>query len=351
MKRILSAIFILCWLAVPAWAEEMLLLRIPFEKGAEATATLPDGAVANLGIVRALPSKTNWPAYTASKWGVPGTVCATAVNAIHILVDIEKDRGRIFSIVPTVTVAPAAPAGAFFSIDAPAGTAIFGGFAPLTGSKVQIEGADGIRRPLTRLPGKGEALIIESALPGRPATWMVDIENRPGGRVIAWTKDGPKVVARVVRPVGGVGRFGGTEFQTVGRIRASHTGVIDVSTSPRGVVGGIQIMPLKHALTSPEMASAWKLTQWMIVAPLPGKGDLEGTPPLFKGTLVPGTQLNDRLTDIWSTYGRKPLILGRFDGGPWQELPPIGGKVDDGLRTLTHLRIYYPFWNELQPVN
>ena len=108
-------------------------------------------------------------------------------------------------------------------------------------------------------------------------------------------------------------------------------------------------MPLKHALTSPEMASAWKLTQWMIVSPLPDKGDLEGTPPLFKGTLVPGTQLNDRLADMWSTWGRRPLILGRFDGGPWKELPPIVGKVDDGLRSLTHLRVYYPFWDELQP--
>lgn len=351
MKKLLTSIFLLCWLSIPAQAKEVLLLRIPFEKGAEVTATLPNGTRANLGVVRTLPSKTTWPAYTASKWGVPGTVCATAVNAIHILLDVEKGRGRIFSIVPTVTVAPAAPAGAFFSVDSPAGTAIFGGFAPFTGSKVQIEGADGSLHPLSRLPEKGEALIIESALPGHPATWMVDIENRPGGRVIAWTKNGPEVVARVVRPVGGVGRFGGTEFQNVGRIRASHTGVIDIATSPRGQVGGIQIMPLRHALTSTEMANAWKLTQWMIIAPLPGKGDLEGTPPLFKGTLVPGTQLNDRLTDVWSTYGRKPLVLGRFDGGPWQKLPSIDGKVDDGLRTLTHLRIYYPFWDELQPAN
>ena len=107
-------------------------------------------------------------------------------------------------------------------------------------------------------------------------------------------------------------------------------------------------MPLTHALTSPEMASAWRLTQWMIVAPLPGEGALEGTPPLFKGTLLPGTQLNDKLPDIWSTYGRKPLVLGRFGGGEWRALPPVSGKVDDALRSLTHLRIYYPFWGEPQ---
>jgi len=92
----------------------------------------------------------------------------------------------------------------------------------------------------------------------------------------------------------------------------------------------------------------WGGTQWMIVAPLPGKGPLEGTPPLFKG-LVPGTQLydHDRLPDIWSAYGRKPLVLGRFGGGPWRRLPPASGQAGDGLRGLTHLRIYYPFWNEI----
>jgi hypothetical protein len=347
--------FAVClYAASSAWARDVLLLRVPLKKGAMATATLPDGRLVELGTVRALPAKTNWPAYTASKWGIPQAVCATAVNAIHILVEVEKDRGRVFSIVPTVTVAPAAPQGAFFSIDSPAGTGIFGGFAPLTGSKVFIEEKNGVRRSITPLIGEslpikeGEALLIESPLPDRAETWMVDIENRPGGRVVAWTQEGPKVAARVIRPVGGVGRFGGTEFQQVGRIRASHTGVIDVATAPRGQVGGIQIMPLMHALTSSEMANAWKLTQWMIVAPLPGKGPLEGTPPLFEGTLLPGSQLDDKLSDVWSTYGRKPLVLGRFDGGPWKALPPVSGKVDDALRSLTHLRIYYPFWGEPQ---
>ena len=353
MKKIALIFALLAAFCGTASAEGVLVLRIPFQEGAMATDEFPGDAaelkIAELGAVRALPVKTNWPAYTASKWGTPQTVCATAVNAIHILVDVENERGRTFSIVPVVTVAPAAPSGAFFSIDSPAGTGLFGGFAPVTGSRVFIESPDG-RKPIVPLSGdalpmkKGDVLVIESPLPEDPGTWMVDIENRPGGRVIAWTKNGPSVAARVIRPVGGVGRFGGTEFQAVGRVRASHTGVIDIATSPRGEPGGFQIMPLVHALTSSEMNYAWKNTQWMIVAPLPGKGPLEGTPPLFKG-LLPGTQLNDRLADVWSTYGRKPLILGRFDGGPWRRLPPISGKEDDGLRSLTHLRIYYPSWS------
>lgn len=347
MKKILWIIFLSLMLnGQSAMAQDTLLLRLPYEKGALVTATFPNGEIVELGTVRALPTKTNWPAYTASKWGTPSTVCATAVNAIHILVDVEKERGRIISVVPKVTVAPAAPEGAFFSVDTPAGTGLFGAFAPYTGSKAFIEKADGQRLPLTRLPEAGETLLLETALSERSGTWMVDIENRPGGRVLAWTDAGPEVVARVIRPLGGVGRFGGTEYQTIGRIRASHTGVIDVATSKRGKVGGFQIMPLMHALTSPEMINAWKMTQWMIIGPLPGKEPLEGTSPLFKGTLVPGTQLNDKLDDVWSTYGRKPLILARINGREWVHLPDISGKADGALSELTHLRIYYPYWDD-----
>ncbi len=342
-------LLLLCTLlfAVPAGADagdDFLELRIPCKVGESVSALMPDGTSISLGEVRALPVKANWPAYTASKWGIPGTVCATAVNAVHILLNVQDGRGRIISLVPTITLAPAAKDGAFFSVDHPAGTGLFGGYAPFTGSPVYIKTSDGSLIPLDRLPEAGEMLVIRSPLPARPDTWMVDIENRPGGRVTAWTQKGPRTVARVVRPIGGVGRFGGTEFQGIGRIRASHTGVIDISTSPRGVAGGIQIMPLTHALTSTEMASSWKMTQWMILAPLPGNPILEGTPPLFKGSLISGTQLNESLSDVWSTYGRKPLVLCRQNGGGWTHIPNISGKQDSALLDITHLRIYYPVW-------
>ena len=347
MKKNLAALLLLALLALPARGadrRETLELRVPMKAGENVMALMPDGREVPLGRGLMTPVKTNWPAYTASKWCAPATVCATAVNAIHLLVDVEEGRGRILSLVPAVTVAPAAAAGAFFSLDAAAGTGPFGGFAPLVGSPVTILGKDG-ERPLDGAPKEGETLVIRSPLPRRPRDWMVDIENRPGGRVIVWGADGPRVEARVVRPIGGVGRFGGTQFQGRGRIRASHAGVIDIATASRDQVGGIQIMPLIHALTSHEMANAWKLTQWMILAPLPGR-ELAGTPPLFKNAFVPGTQLEDRLEDLWSTYGRRPLALCRLDGGPWTRLPDVSGRVDDALRNVTHLRIYFPFWDE-----
>ena len=347
MKRTLAVLLFLALLALPARGadrRETLELHVPMKVGENVTALMPDGSEVTLGRVLMTPVKTNWPAYTASKWCAPATVCATAVNAIHLLVDVEEGRGRILSLVPAVTVAPAAAAGAVFSLDAAAGTGPFGGFAPLVGSPVTILGKDG-ERPLDGTPQEGETLVIRSPLPRRPQDWMVDIENRPGGRVIVWGADGPRVEARVVRPLGGGGRVGGAPVQGRGRIRASHAGVIDIATASRDQVGGIQIMPLIHALTSHEMANAWKLTQWMILAPLPGR-ELAGNPPLFKNAFVPGTQLKDRLEDLWSTYGRRPLALCRLDGGPWTRLPDVSGRVDDALLNVTHLRIYFPFWDE-----
>ena len=345
MKKILSLVLLLY--ASCAHAEGFIELRIPCMFGGQVIAVMPSGENISLGRVIRTPSRTNHPAYTASKWATPSTVCATAVNAVHILVNVENGKGRIISLVPAVTVAPAAAPGAYFSLDMSAGTGVFGGFAPLTGSKVTIL-RDGQESELVDVPADGDTLIIRTALPENPSVYMVDIENRPGGRVIAHTQTGAKVIARVVRRIAGVGRFGGTVYQNVGRIRASHSGVIDVSTSRRDEVGGLQIMPLKHALTSHEMLNAWTLTQWMIIAPLPGNPDLEGTSPLFKSALVPGPQLQDKLPDLWSQYGRKPLVLCRKDGGNWEWLPEVSGKVDDGLSDVTHLRIYFPVWNEPQ---
>ena len=341
--------------AVSRRGVQLLELRIPCEVGAEVQAILPNDEIINLGRVLMTPVKTNWPAYTASKWCENATVCASAVNAVHMLVNVEKNeksenRGRILSLVPAVTLAPAAVQGSFFALDMPAGTGIFGGFAPFVGSKVFIKDGEGVERKLDGVPKRGEVLIIRSDLPKKPEFqefYMVDIENRVGGRVIMHGRGGIKVIARVIRPVRGVGRFGGTQFQDIGRIRASHAGVIDIATSRRGEVGGIQIMPLIHALTSPEMINAWRLTQWMIIAPLPHHKMLAGSEPLFKHSFIPGAQLSDKSKIKKSklklnAYGR-PLILCREGGGAWSKLPDVSGRVDDAFKNITHLRLYFPF--------
>ena len=343
MKKFFAVLILLFFVSVSNAEEKFIEIKIPCAENSEVKAILPGGEEIPLGRVLMTPSKTNWPAYTASKWSENSSVCATAVNAIHILLNVEKNKGRIISLVPSVTIALAAGRGSFFSIECDAGTGIFGGFAPLTGSKVFIE-RGGVEFPLNDVPESSDILIIKTKLPESPKFFMADIENRPGGRVIVHGNEGVKIIARVIHPVGGVGRFDGTKFQSVGRIRASHSGVIDVSTSKRGEIGGIQIMPLKHALTSKEMINAWKLTQWMIISPLPGAKDLEGQRPLFKDSFIPGTQLNDKLPDLFSQYGRKSLILCRRNGGQWERLPEFSGRVDDALKNITHLRLYFPSW-------
>lgn len=295
----------------------------------------------HLGTVLSLPSSTRWPAFTASRWGIPGTVVASAVNALHILVAIEDGRGRTVSILPSGTYAPASGERAFYLTDIPPGRGPFGAWAPPVGSPVFVREHPAPEGPALKQGTQSlEIIVSPEATP-----YFVEIENRPGGRITAWMGGGPLILGRVIRPVAGCGRFGGTQFQDTGRIRANHPGVIDVSTSPEGTVGGFQILPLEHA-ASPEMSSAWKLSQWLVAAP--EAGSFVGSEPLFSSGFVPGPAKDEKLWDLWSTYGRRSLVLVRLDGGPWQWMPEAEGRNDTALQDVTHLRLYYPATREPQ---
>lgn len=339
----------LFWGAPFIWADEgstLFTITIPLEEGRDVTVDLPNGVNRSLGKVVALPDKTRWPSYTATKWGRPGTVAASAVNALHLLVGIDNGRGRTMSVIPLKTVAPAAGIGTSVVVDCPAGEGIFGAWAPAVGTPVLVRSSDGNLYPLSEshTPQPGEALVIRVTRDSMP--YLVEVENRPGGRVMAYYSSyRTEIIGRVLKPVGGVGRFEGTLFQDVGRIRANHPGVIDISTSPEGQVGGFQIVPWEHS-KSPEMLNLWNMTQWMVVAPEDGKSPMGGRPPLFQGGLVPGPASSESLWDLWSTYGRRPLVLCRLQGGPWQKLPLAVGKDDQALKGLTHLRIYFPTYEE-----
>ncbi|MDR3331102.1 MAG: hypothetical protein LBT08_00595 [Synergistaceae bacterium] len=356
MRKKISALFLpfiailllFCAQEAPAGEPRPLFeTRIEFSVGGRVTSFLPDGRSFDLGLVVKLPEKTRWPSYTASAWGTPGSITASAVNAVHILMGVEDGKGRTMSVIPQETIAPAAGAGAAIVLDAQAGTGFFGAWAPPVGTKIFTETPDKPLSPLSeRLPEPGDVMIFRVTEDDMP--YMVEIENRPGGRVIAWSGSGVQIIARVIRPLAGVGRFEGTLFQDAGRIRANHSGVIDVSTCERGSIGGFQIIPWDHALNSKEMQGAWQLTQWLIIGPADGVSMMGGTHPLFSGGLVPGVSSNEQLWDVWSTYGRRPLVLARLNGGEWGKLPIARGKVDDALLNVTHLRIYFPFTKEPQ---
>lgn len=323
-------------------------IKIPFVTGENVT-VLHNGEQYTVGVVNSLPTKTRWPSYTASAWGEPGDICATAVNAIHMLISIEDGRGRTMSIIPQETIAPAAGAGASVVISTKAGYGPFGAWAPTVGSKVYIQKNNSVSRKLltvNNLPKNGDTLIISVKHPQLP--YMAEIENHPGGRVTIWNKEGYDVIGRIIKPIGGTGRFQGTLFQRIAALRANHCGVIDFSTSPYGKIGGFQIIPWEHAMTSKEMQGAWNMTQWLIIGPKDGISKIGSTFPLFKQGLVTGPSEGEKLWDIWSTYGKKSLFLVRINGGNWQKITDITGKNDMALSTVTHLRFYFPFYKEIQ---
>jgi len=317
---------------------EGFTIKIEFFPGGTITAQRGSEKPIPLGRVISIPQMARWPSFTASKWGEQSTVVASAVNAMHILLNIEKGLGRTISILPWNTIAPAAGENSYILTNIPPGQGIFGAWAPPVGSKVT-----------PNLAPKGNKLkekpmVLEIRYTPKESPYFVEIENRPGGRIVVWSKDGPNVLGRVIKAVSGSGRFQGTIFQEIGRIRANHPGVIDISTSPKGQVGGFQILPLEHG-ASREMYTAWSLTQWLIVAPYAGK--FVGSMPLFSGYLVPGPSRKEKLWDMWSTYGRKSLVLVRINGGKWTWMPEAVGRKDDALANITHIRIYFPFTHPL----
>ena len=155
-KMIAAALLCAALAAVSLRAEaaekKLFEIKIPMEKGAAVTVTTADGSTREVGTVKALPTKTRWPSYTASAWSAPGTVCASAVNAIHMLVSVEKDKGRTMSVIPQETIAPAAGPGASVVISAKAGESLFGAWAPPVGSAVFVRRPDMSEAPLSPPP-------------------------------------------------------------------------------------------------------------------------------------------------------------------------------------------------------
>ena len=318
-------------------------------------------------------AKVNKNAYLAAKYAPIGAVTATAVNAVHLKAgeNTAQNRGIIWSLIPAADDAAgrvslqsevggsadkALAANAAVSPDAavrtdiPGGTGLFGGlWTPFVGSSVQLE-KEGALSPVQDgyVPQNGDIWQIFIEQPIRyPST--ITFENKNNGRVtVEYRGEQSKDIAKVIRPVGGVGRFVGSYFSEVGRVRANHCGVIDLSTSALGRVGSFQIVPEHHAR---EYGLPFQIPQYLIVAPLEGQPELEGTPPLFYGYIRPRFELNDL---------NKPLLdglLGRFSvefkrqGSDqwisenwWMEQGSVLFPwMNNAVKNVTHIRIRFPF--------
>ena len=332
-----------------------------------------------LGHVLQPTLKVNPRGYNASKYGIVGAVAATAVNAIHLKAgyNAKENRGIIWSLSPAADTAAGtaslqseiSPGSSAFT-DIPGGTGIFGGpFTPFVGNPIFLDNdADNQLKPLPQdyLPKLGERWTI---LIQRPARYPREIifQNRFGGLItLQYRDEEPRVIGQVLRPVQGIGRFVGSYFSEVGRLRANHNGVIDISTSPRGKIGSFQIVPANHAM-SDETHYIRELTQWMVVGPVSALDpSWEGVAPLYSNFLRPRYDRNDVWDEDWLEG-----LAGRFrfevklkgkDGreGDWQPMPTLFLEPNaalpqwagTALANMTQLRVVFPFaWDETDKVN
>lgn len=327
-----------------------------------------------IGHVLQPTQKVNPRGYNASKYGLVGAVAATAVNAIHIKAgyNAPENRGIIWSLSPAADTAAGtaslqsevSPGSSAFT-DIPGGTGIFGGpFTPFVGNPIFLDNdRDGRLVPLPDgyVPKLGESWTI---LIQRPARYPREIvfQNRFGGLItIQYRDEEPRVIGQVLRPVQGIGRFVGSYFSEVGRLRANHNGVIDVCTSPRGKIGSFQIVPANHAM-SDETHYIRELTQWMVVGPVSALDpSWEGVAPLYSNFFRPRYDRNDVWDEDWIEG-----LAGRFrfevklkgkDGkeSDWQPMPTLFLEPNaalpqwagTALANMTQLRAVFPFaWDE-----
>lgn len=324
-----------------------------------------------LGHVLQPTLKVNPRGFNASKYGPVGSVVATAVNAIHLKAsqNVRENRGVIWSLSPkadsaagTVSLQSEVSPGSSAFTDIPGGSGIFGGpFTPFVGNPIFLDNdRNNDLKPLPAgyVPKLGDTWTILIQRPRRYPNEIV-FENRFGGLITISYRDDekPRVIGQVLRPVIGVGRFVGSFFSEVGRLRANHNGVIDISTSPRGKVGSFQIVPANHAM-SPETHYVRELTQWMVVGPVSALDpSWEGTAPLYSDFLRPRFDLNDVLNPdpIEGLAGRFRFQVRMRGSNQWQPMPMLWMEPNSALPSwagtalsrVTHLRIWFPFtWND-----
>lgn len=350
---------------------EIARLRIQNTKDGIIEGSRDGGATWELiGHVLRPTAKVNRRGFNASKYAPVASIAATAVNAIHLKAsqNVPENRGVIWSLAPAAEAGIASasvqsevsPDSSAFT-DIPGGQGIFGGpFTPFVGNAIALDNArTNTLQPLPPdyVPSIGDVWVVRIERPRRYPRQIV-FENRFGGMVtIEYRGEAPRVIGQVLRPVLGVGRFQGSYFSDVGRLRANHCGVIDISTSPRGKVGSFQIVPANHAM-SPETDYIRELTQWMVVGPVSVlEPSWEGTAPLYSSFLRPRYDPGDVMNPdaIEGLAGRFVFEVRKKGSEEWQKMPTLWMEPNSALpkwagtalEDVTHIRILFPFaWDE-----
>jgi len=244
-------------------------------------------------------------------------------------VDQRGPHARVFSVLPRA-LQEQGPTGSYRAAsaslltDVPAGAGLFGPAAsPRVGDGLYLERfltGELVPWPEDRAPQLGDRIVIVTRAAADPPD-AIEIENHWAGLVEGVWGGERRVLGRVYRPLGGSGRFGGTVYQAPGRIRANHPGVLCVSTSPYGILGGFQIVPAYHA-NAETLRYVKSTTAYLVVGPAnledPG---LEGAAPLYLGAFRPGDRVEARVE------------------GRWGPLPVVEGKKGSALEGIEALRL------------
>jgi len=329
---LLGTLIVAAWPSSTWAAQEELRVRVENrQNGAVAVSRDAGKSWLQIGQVTSPANTVNQHSYNASRWVPDGTVAASAVNAIHIKVAnaAETGYGITFSLVPAGEVVGAATRkySSVIVTDMPPGAELFGGLGPQVGSSVYVEGTGGKLSKLasTYHPAIGDVLTIVRRRTARRVRY-IDFLNEFGGDITVTYADGSReVIGLVMRPVCGIGRFEGTRYAAAGRLRANHAGVIDISTSPYGLVGGFQIIPAGHA-NDAEVSYIKTNTQWMVVGSRDHDESWKGAAPLFSGYLYPSYRPDD-LTGGYANWLQRTLsrcqVLAKTGAGDWDLLPRI----------------------------
>lgn len=343
-----------------------------------------------------------WAAhYDKSIDGTYSCVTAIGTNALHLKVGPEAEYDPLnpkawapkqvdIGIQEDYTYAGGSYSNSMIYTSIPGGTNIFGGScAPYVGNPVKYLTSGGKWESLDlyfkgdfskELPKRLLIEVYQASTENGPIEY-IDFENwaagdtiggitaGTNGRVLVHYSNGAeKHIADVIQRVNGTGRFTGSEYAEVGRIRAAHPGVICFSTSPKvgftnnaNLRGGFQFVPANHAKylsNDLHQDSFIGRDQWGIIA---YKGALknllydsnyiidghvtydpvwEGVAPLFAEYITPRHIPGNVST---STYFKVSTDLGET----WQDCPTIQGITtadNSPVATWTNIRLYlyYP---------
>lgn len=280
--------------------------------------------------------------FMASEYIEGGSVVATSSHGIRLKISPKERFGsdfkevRLFSLVPEEFYVKPTGFGGHVAgssgiyTDIPSGTSIFLNQSPFAGSKIYLE-SNGQLLPIpeNHTPRSGDVyVILVNYIPS--GITSVDFENKADGTITVTKRDGSsEILGKVVRPVSGIGRYDGTTFDEPGQLNTAHGGVVTISSSkkfPSGTKegeepetrGGFMIQPYYHTIKQGETKP-----QVMVIGKKEASYDMEGTAPLYLDTI-----------NLWY-YKDFPnssfKVYVKIDGGVWENMPEITGKIDNGL--------------------